>query len=167
MLFGAAAQRIPLSLLGILQYIAPTMHLIIGVVVFGEAVSSGEWFGFVLVWIALIIYTVDTSRAAASIPWAEQRQIGRGEPWVRGLAHRLRRATRPLPVVDPDLAVRGHSCAVAVALCRLFADVPGNDDARDASPDTPQRDETGGQQCGKTHHDRHIDRPEHHESSVR
>jgi chloramphenicol-sensitive protein RarD len=61
-LFGAAAQRIPLSLLGILQYIAPTMHFLIGVAVFGEAVSSGEWFGFVLVWTALIIYTVDNAR---------------------------------------------------------------------------------------------------------
>ncbi len=61
-LFGAAAQRIPLSLLGILQYIAPTMHLLIGVVVFNEAISAGEWFGFVLVWIALVIYTADNAR---------------------------------------------------------------------------------------------------------
>ncbi|MGB9357842.1 MAG: EamA family transporter RarD [Acidimicrobiia bacterium] len=61
-LFAAAARRIPLSLLGILQYIAPTMHLVIGVVVFGEVVSGGEWFGFVMVWIALIVFTVDNAR---------------------------------------------------------------------------------------------------------
>jgi len=61
-LFAAAARRIPLSLLGILQYIAPTMHLVIGVVVFDEAVSGGEWFGFVMVWIALIVFTVDNAR---------------------------------------------------------------------------------------------------------
>jgi chloramphenicol-sensitive protein RarD len=61
-LFAAAAQRIPLSMLGILQYITPTMHLLIGSVVFNEAVSNGEWFGFVMVWIALIIYTVDNAR---------------------------------------------------------------------------------------------------------
>ncbi len=61
-LFGAAAQRIPLSLLGVLQYIAPTMQLLIGIVVYGEAVSSGEWFGFFMVWVALIIYTVDNAR---------------------------------------------------------------------------------------------------------
>ena len=61
-LFGAAAQRIPLSLLGILQYIAPTMQLLIGVVVFNEAVASGEWFGFFMVWVALIVYTVDNVR---------------------------------------------------------------------------------------------------------
>ncbi|MEA2024636.1 MAG: EamA family transporter RarD [Actinomycetota bacterium] len=61
-LFGAAAQRIPLSTLGILQYIAPILQLLLGVVLYGEAVSSGEWFGFVLVWIALAIYTIDNAR---------------------------------------------------------------------------------------------------------
>lgn len=60
--FGGAAQRIPLSMLGFLQYITPTMHLLIGIVVFGEVVSGGEWFAFVMVWIALIIYTVDNAR---------------------------------------------------------------------------------------------------------
>ena len=64
-LFAAAARRIPLSLLGILQYIAPTMHLAIGVVVFDEAVSGGEWFGFVMVWIALIVYTVNNARTVS------------------------------------------------------------------------------------------------------
>ncbi|MEA3501703.1 MAG: EamA family transporter RarD [Actinomycetota bacterium] len=61
-LFGAAAQRIPLSTLGILQYIAPILQLLLGVMLYGEAVSSGEWFGFVLVWIALAIYTIDDIR---------------------------------------------------------------------------------------------------------
>jgi chloramphenicol-sensitive protein RarD len=65
-LFGTAAQQIPLSLLGILQYITPTMHLVIGVMVFDEAVSSGEWFGFILVWIALAIYTFDNARTAGT-----------------------------------------------------------------------------------------------------
>lgn len=61
-LFAAAAQRIPLSMVGILQYITPTMHLLIGVVVFKEAVSNGEWFGFLMVWVALTLYTVDNAR---------------------------------------------------------------------------------------------------------
>lgn len=63
-LFGAAAQRIPLSMLGLLQYIAPILQLLVGVVLYGEAVSGGEWFGFALVWIALVIYTVDNIRTA-------------------------------------------------------------------------------------------------------
>ena len=61
-LFGASAQRIPLSTLGILQFIAPILQLLLGVVLYGEAVSKGEWLGFVLVWIALAIYTVDNAR---------------------------------------------------------------------------------------------------------
>lgn len=62
-LFGAAAQRIPLSMLGLLQYIAPILQLLVGVALYGEAVTGGEWFGFTLVWIALVIYTVDNVRA--------------------------------------------------------------------------------------------------------
>ncbi len=70
-LFAGAVQRIPLSMVGILQYITPTMHFLIGVLVFSEAVSGGEWFAFVMVWIALIIYTVDTYRAPSAIPRAD------------------------------------------------------------------------------------------------
>lgn len=62
-LFGASAQRIPLSTLGILQYIAPILQLLLGVALYGEVVSSGEWFGFVLVWIALAIYAIDNTRS--------------------------------------------------------------------------------------------------------
>jgi chloramphenicol-sensitive protein RarD len=62
LLFGAAAKRIPLSTLGILQYIAPTLQLLVGIVVYGEAVSGGEWLGFVLVWIGLAVYTADNVR---------------------------------------------------------------------------------------------------------
>jgi len=70
-LFAGAVQRIPLSMVGILQYITPTMHFLIGVLVFSEAVSGGEWFAFVMVWIALIIYTVDTYRTPSAIPRAD------------------------------------------------------------------------------------------------
>jgi chloramphenicol-sensitive protein RarD len=58
-LFGAAAIRIPLSTIGLLQYIAPTMHFIIGVGIYGEAMPPGRVAGFALVWIALIVLTVD------------------------------------------------------------------------------------------------------------
>jgi len=70
-LFAGAAQRIPLSLVGILQYITPTLHFLIGAVIFNEVVSGGEWFAFVMVWIALGIYTIDISRTAKSIPRAQ------------------------------------------------------------------------------------------------
>ena len=58
-LFGAAAIRIPLSTIGLMQYIAPTMHFVIGVAIYGEAMPAGRVAGFVLVWIALIVLTFD------------------------------------------------------------------------------------------------------------
>jgi chloramphenicol-sensitive protein RarD len=61
-LFGAAAIRIPLSTIGLMQYIAPTMHFIIGVAIYGEAMPPGRVAGFVLVWIALVLLTVDALR---------------------------------------------------------------------------------------------------------
>jgi chloramphenicol-sensitive protein RarD len=61
-LFGAAAIRIPLSTIGLMQYIAPTMHFIIGVAIYGEAMPAGRVAGFVLVWVALVLLTVDALR---------------------------------------------------------------------------------------------------------
>ncbi len=56
LLFGYAAQTIPLSLLGILQYTAPTLNLLIGVFVYGEEFPVNRMIGFVLVWGALLIF---------------------------------------------------------------------------------------------------------------
>jgi len=62
MLFGAAAIRIPLSTLGLLQYIGPTMQFLIGVVVYAEPMPLSRLAGFALVWLALAIFTVDAVR---------------------------------------------------------------------------------------------------------
>jgi chloramphenicol-sensitive protein RarD len=62
-LFGAAAQRIPLSTVGILQYLAPTLQLIVGITVYDEPMSGAEILGFVMVWIALAVYTADSLRS--------------------------------------------------------------------------------------------------------
>jgi chloramphenicol-sensitive protein RarD len=59
LLFGTAANRIPLSLLGLLQYLTPTLQLLCGVVVLGEPLPPDRLAGFVLVWIALIVLTWD------------------------------------------------------------------------------------------------------------
>lgn len=59
LLFGVAAQRIPLSLLGLLQYLTPTLQLLIGVAVFGEPLPPARLAGFVLVWIALALLGTD------------------------------------------------------------------------------------------------------------
>jgi EamA domain-containing membrane protein RarD len=44
---------------------------VVGVVIFREAVTNGEWFAFVMVWVAVAIYTIDTMRTGASIPRAQ------------------------------------------------------------------------------------------------
>jgi chloramphenicol-sensitive protein RarD len=62
--FGFAAHRVPLSVLGPLQYVAPTLQLIIGVLVLDEAMTAQRWLAFVGVWIALVVFTTDALRAA-------------------------------------------------------------------------------------------------------
>jgi len=58
--FGAAANRIPLSTLGFLQYVSPSIQLFCGVVVLREAMPASRWIGFVLVWIGLAIFAGDS-----------------------------------------------------------------------------------------------------------
>ena len=64
LLFGAAAIRLPLVALGILQYLTPVIRFTLGVTVFGEHMPAVRWFGFALVWLALAVFTVDTVRSA-------------------------------------------------------------------------------------------------------
>ena len=60
LLFGAAAKRIPLSTIGLLQYVAPSIQLMLGVWFFDEALSLDRLAWFVVVWAALAIYTYDS-----------------------------------------------------------------------------------------------------------
>lgn len=62
LLFAAAATRIPLSTLGLLQYLNPTLQLLIGIAVLGETVDGPQLIGFALVWTALILLSVATLR---------------------------------------------------------------------------------------------------------
>jgi chloramphenicol-sensitive protein RarD len=62
MLFGAAAIRIRLTTLGLLQFIAPVMQFLIGVLVYDEPMPLSRLAGFGLVWIALLVFTVDAVR---------------------------------------------------------------------------------------------------------
>ncbi|HEY5857502.1 MAG TPA: EamA family transporter RarD [Aldersonia sp.] len=57
--FGAAAQRIPLTTLGLLQYITPALQMAWGVAVVGEAMPPSRWVGFGLIWLALVVFTAD------------------------------------------------------------------------------------------------------------
>jgi chloramphenicol-sensitive protein RarD len=62
--FGAAAIRVPLSTLGLLQYLAPLFQFLLGILYFHEAMPPERWAGFALVWLALILLTGDALRAA-------------------------------------------------------------------------------------------------------
>jgi len=61
-MFGAAANRIPLTSMGLLQYLTPIIQFVIGVFVLGETMPPARWAGFVIVWIALAVFTYDSLR---------------------------------------------------------------------------------------------------------
>ncbi|MCL4869259.1 MAG: EamA family transporter RarD [Anaerolineae bacterium] len=60
LMFGAAAREIPLNVIGILQYIAPTIQFLIGILVFREPFSLSQLVGFSFIWVALVLYTVES-----------------------------------------------------------------------------------------------------------
>ena len=57
--FGAAAKRIPLTSLGMLQYISPVLQFLFGVLIYREPFTMNRFIGFAVVWIALLIYSVE------------------------------------------------------------------------------------------------------------
>ncbi|MBL8056572.1 MAG: EamA family transporter RarD [Anaerolineales bacterium] len=59
LLFASAAQRIPLSLVGVLQYIAPTIQFFLGLLIYHEPFAASQFIGFGLVWIALALYAAE------------------------------------------------------------------------------------------------------------
>jgi len=59
LLFAAGARRITLTTMGILQYISPSLQFAIGVWLFHEPFASARFVGFVLIWLALVIYSVE------------------------------------------------------------------------------------------------------------
>ena len=64
LLFAAAARRVPLATIGLLQYLTPILQLLCGVLLLGEHMPPERWIGFALVWIALIIFTADSLKNA-------------------------------------------------------------------------------------------------------
>lgn len=63
LLFAVGARRLPLATLGLLQYVNPTLQFLLGVVVEHEPMPPARWAGFVLVWLALVVFSVDAVRA--------------------------------------------------------------------------------------------------------
>ena len=57
--FGAAARRLPLSVIGLMQYVAPVMQFLFGAIIMSEPMPIERWVGFGVVWVALVLLSVD------------------------------------------------------------------------------------------------------------
>ena len=62
--FAAAARRVPLVTIGLLQFMTPVLQLLCGVLLLGEHVAPALWVGFGIVWVALALLTLDSLRSA-------------------------------------------------------------------------------------------------------
>jgi chloramphenicol-sensitive protein RarD len=63
LMFASAAKQIPLTIVGLLQYIAPTLQFLIGVFIYKEPFDQAHFIGFAIVWLALIIFAVESYMA--------------------------------------------------------------------------------------------------------
>ncbi|MFJ7049982.1 EamA family transporter RarD [Streptomyces sp. NPDC101112] len=105
--FGAAAIRVPLSTLGLLQYMAPVFQFLLGVLYFGEAMPPERWAGFALVWLALSLLTWDALRTARR--WGGARTAkAQPEPTSAPLS-------APVPEAVPEVLSEAVPEAEAVA----------------------------------------------------
>ncbi|MCY9787423.1 EamA family transporter RarD [Nocardiopsis sp. EMB25] len=66
LLFGVAARRVPLNVIGMLQYIAPSMIFLIGWLIQNEEMPPSRWLGFGFVWLAVLVFVYDQIRTARS-----------------------------------------------------------------------------------------------------
>ncbi|PDP86046.1 protein RarD [Glycomyces fuscus] len=102
LLFGVAARQIPLSVIGMLQYIAPVIMFFVGWLVQGEDMPPSRWLGFALVWLALCVFAFEQirdlrsrPRPRASAPAGERGEEHGGEQGGEPGDQRPREAGRP------------------------------------------------------------------------
>ncbi len=79
LLFAAAAQRVPLVTIGLIQFMTPVVQLLIGVLVLGEHVSGALWVGFGIVWVALGVLTADSLGVGRRVA---EPALPATDPWV-------------------------------------------------------------------------------------
>ncbi len=60
LLFSGAAKRVTLGTLGMMQYFSPTLQLLLGVLVYGAPINGGQLVGYLVVWVAVLLFAVDT-----------------------------------------------------------------------------------------------------------
>lgn len=68
LLFANGARRIPLTTIGLLQYIAPTLQFLLGVLVFHEPFDQSRLIGFMIIWLALVLFSVENLLARRRTP---------------------------------------------------------------------------------------------------
>ena len=78
LLFASAAQRIPLTTIGILQYITPTLQFLLGVLIYKEPFSFLQSIGFGIVWIGLVVFCVESFVAHRALPVRPMPEPGGG-----------------------------------------------------------------------------------------
>ncbi len=76
LMFASAAKQIPLTMIGVLQYLAPTIQFLIGVFVYKEAFDTSRLIGFSIVWLALIIFWVENFMAHRNPPVPPLPEVG-------------------------------------------------------------------------------------------
>jgi chloramphenicol-sensitive protein RarD len=76
-MFASAARQIPLTIVGLLQYIAPTLQFLLGVLVYKEPFDHTHLIGFGIIWIALIIFWAE-SYLAHRVPSEPIPELGEG-----------------------------------------------------------------------------------------
>lgn len=75
LLFSAAATRLSLTTIGLLQYLGPILQFLFGLTIFDEDMSGARWAGFILVWLALVIFTLDVVHGHRRVPRTEPLPI--------------------------------------------------------------------------------------------
>lgn len=91
--FAAAARRLTLATLGVIQYLSPSMQFVLGLTVFGEAFDAGRAVGFALIWVALAIYSAEavwSARRAGSAAGAAAAGTAAGVATSAGPDERMR-----------------------------------------------------------------------------
>ncbi|MEN8581522.1 EamA family transporter RarD [Burkholderia sp. RS01] len=73
--FGASARRLPMTTIGLLQYFAPVLQFIVALAVFHEAMTLDRWIGFGVVWLALLVLTVDMLAVARKNSVAKKQSL--------------------------------------------------------------------------------------------
>ncbi|MBL8325481.1 MAG: EamA family transporter RarD [Rubrivivax sp.] len=77
-LFAAAARRMPLALVGLMQYLSPTIQLVLGIWVFGEPFDGVRLVGFAFIWAALVLVSIDALWRSGLLPTWPRRASGSG-----------------------------------------------------------------------------------------